>query len=54
MRKSQEWRQLGVSIFGGCCGIGTEHIAALHAYIGGGILGTLLIVALIIYVLRRA
>lgn len=25
------WRQMGVQILGGCCGIGPEHIAALHA-----------------------
>ena len=25
------WRQLGVQIIGGCCGIGPEHIAALRA-----------------------
>jgi homocysteine S-methyltransferase len=29
VRKSEDWRRLGVSIFGGCCGIGPEHIAAL-------------------------
>ena len=27
--KSQAWQAQGVSIFGGCCGIGPEHIAAL-------------------------
>jgi S-methylmethionine-dependent homocysteine/selenocysteine methylase len=29
IRKSQDWRSLGATIFGGCCGIGPEHIAAL-------------------------
>ena len=27
--KSQDWKANGVAIFGGCCGIGPEHIAAL-------------------------
>jgi S-methylmethionine-dependent homocysteine/selenocysteine methylase len=27
--KSQDWQQQGASIFGGCCGIGPDHIAAL-------------------------
>jgi S-methylmethionine-dependent homocysteine/selenocysteine methylase len=27
--KSHEWQKLGASIFGGCCGIGPDHIAAL-------------------------
>lgn len=27
----QEWRKLGADIIGGCCGIGSEHIAALAA-----------------------
>ncbi len=27
--KSRSWKAQGVSIFGGCCGIGPEHIAAL-------------------------
>lgn len=27
--KSHDWQKLGASIFGGCCGIGPEHIAAL-------------------------
>lgn len=27
--KSYDWQKLGASIFGGCCGIGPEHIAAL-------------------------
>jgi S-methylmethionine-dependent homocysteine/selenocysteine methylase len=26
---AQQWKSLGASIVGGCCGIGTEHIAAL-------------------------
>ena len=29
VRKSHDWQQLGASIFGGCCGIGPDHIAAL-------------------------
>ena len=29
VRKSHDWQRLGASIFGGCCGIGPEHIAAL-------------------------
>jgi homocysteine S-methyltransferase len=28
--RAQDWRRLGVSIFGGCCGLGPEHIAALN------------------------
>jgi hypothetical protein len=32
---------------------GTD-LPEIHMYIGGGILGTILIVALIIYVVRRA
>jgi S-methylmethionine-dependent homocysteine/selenocysteine methylase len=27
--KSHEWQKLGASIYGGCCGIGPDHIAAL-------------------------
>lgn len=27
--KTKVWRQKGVTIFGGCCGLGPEHIAAL-------------------------
>ncbi len=27
--KSRAWKTHGVSIFGGCCGIGPDHIAAL-------------------------
>ena len=27
--KSREWQGAGASLFGGCCGIGPEHIAAL-------------------------
>jgi len=27
--KAQTWRSMGVTIFGGCCGIGPDHIAAL-------------------------
>ena len=27
--KSKDWQSLGVSIFGGCCGVGPDHIAAL-------------------------
>ena len=29
VRKSHDWQQLGAFIFGGCCGIGPDHIAAL-------------------------
>jgi S-methylmethionine-dependent homocysteine/selenocysteine methylase len=28
---AQQWKSLGASIVGGCCGIGTEHILALKA-----------------------
>jgi S-methylmethionine-dependent homocysteine/selenocysteine methylase len=27
--KSRDWQKLGANIFGGCCGIGPDHIAAL-------------------------
>ena len=27
--KSRDWQAKGASIFGGCCGIGAEHISAL-------------------------
>jgi len=27
--KSHDWQKQGASIFGGCCGIGPDHIAAL-------------------------
>lgn len=27
--KSRDWQRLGANIFGGCCGIGPDHIAAL-------------------------
>ena len=27
--KARHWRQKGVTIFGGCCGLGPEHITAL-------------------------
>lgn len=27
--KARDWQKLGVSIFGGCCGLGPSHIAAL-------------------------
>ena len=27
--KSHDWQTKGASIFGGCCGIGPDHIAAL-------------------------
>jgi S-methylmethionine-dependent homocysteine/selenocysteine methylase len=27
--KSQEWQRLGATIFGGCCGLGPDHIHAL-------------------------
>ena len=26
-----QWRQMGVQILGGCCGLGVEHIRAIHA-----------------------
>ena len=29
VEKTRVWRQQGVTIFGGCCGLGPEHIAAL-------------------------
>ena len=29
VEKARYWRQKGVTIFGGCCGLGPEHIAAL-------------------------
>ena len=29
VRKSHGWQHLGASVFGGCCGIGPDHIAAL-------------------------
>ncbi len=31
VQKSREWRQKGVTAFGGCCGLGPEHISALAA-----------------------
>lgn len=31
VRRSQTWHALGASIFGGCCGIGPQHIAALSS-----------------------
>jgi len=30
VNEARAWRNLGVQIIGGCCGIGPEHIAALH------------------------
>jgi homocysteine S-methyltransferase len=30
VHKARVWRARGVSIFGGCCGLGPEHIEALH------------------------
>jgi S-methylmethionine-dependent homocysteine/selenocysteine methylase len=27
--KSRDWQRQGANIFGGCCGIGADHIAAL-------------------------
>ena len=30
VRKTREWKMQGATIFGGCCGLGPEHIAALH------------------------
>lgn len=32
--RSQEWRGAGASIFGGCCGIGPDHIRALSHALG--------------------
>lgn len=32
---AREWRDLGVSILGGCCGMGPEHIAALSGAFAG-------------------
>jgi homocysteine S-methyltransferase len=34
--EARGWREQGVQIIGGCCGIGPEHIEALHAAIGLG------------------
>lgn len=34
--EARGWREMGVQIIGGCCGIGPEHIEALHAAIGPG------------------
>ncbi len=28
--KARDWHKLGATVFGGCCGIGPEHIATLH------------------------
>jgi S-methylmethionine-dependent homocysteine/selenocysteine methylase len=28
--KSHDWKDLGATIFGGCCGIGPDHIGAIH------------------------
>jgi homocysteine S-methyltransferase len=33
--KSKAWKRSGVSIFGGCCGIGPDHIAALARNLQG-------------------
>ena len=33
LRWTQEWRTRGASLLGGCCGIGPEHIAQLHAHL---------------------
>ena len=32
---AQRWRQAGVSIIGGCCGVGPEYIAALRDSLAG-------------------
>ncbi len=32
---ARDWAACGATIVGGCCGIGPEHIAALHAEFGG-------------------
>jgi homocysteine S-methyltransferase len=32
--EARVWRERGVQIIGGCCGIGPEHIAALHTALG--------------------
>lgn len=37
----------------GCFNAGSSSRQGIHMYIGGGILGTLLLIALIIYVVRR-
>jgi S-methylmethionine-dependent homocysteine/selenocysteine methylase len=29
VQAARQWRELGVTIFGGCCGLGPQHIAAL-------------------------
>jgi S-methylmethionine-dependent homocysteine/selenocysteine methylase len=28
--RSRVWKMKGVTAFGGCCGLGPEHITALH------------------------
>jgi homocysteine S-methyltransferase len=35
VRKSRDWQSVGATIFGGCCGIGPGHIAALSAGLPG-------------------
>ena len=33
--RARAWRQQGVTVFGGCCGVGPDHIAALATAFGG-------------------
>ncbi len=35
VRQSREWHALGANIFGGCCGIGPDHIAKLNEEMRG-------------------
>jgi len=37
-----------------CSTVASDRLTEIHMYIGGGILGTILIIALVIYLLRRA
>ena len=30
VERSRAWKKKGVTAFGGCCGLGPEHITALH------------------------
>ncbi len=31
LKRAREWVELGAQLIGGCCGLGVEHIAALHS-----------------------
>lgn len=35
VRKSRRWQTMGATIFGGCCGIGPDHICALSGALSG-------------------